>query len=58
MFCPVCEDRIEGDGYMTVLHCPNSDWEGYAPDANAVFCGCEPVPEDGWPSDEAWFEVR
>jgi hypothetical protein len=38
MNCINCGEGLEGDGYTTVLHCPNVDAEGYTPDDNAVYC--------------------
>lgn len=39
MECINCGETLIGDGYQTVLHCPNSDdhWDK-EPDANPVYC--------------------
>ena len=47
--CPKCNDRLEGDGYTKVIHCPNvneSDYEDKKPDANPVYCCEDRVSED------------
>lgn len=36
--CKNCGERMEGDGYQVVYHCPNVDAEGYEPDANPIHC--------------------
>lgn len=38
--CPICGEHMEGDGYSTVLHCPNTsvDYDSFEPDANPVYC--------------------
>lgn len=36
--CKNCGEKLEGDGYTTVLHCPNVDAEDYTPDDNVVYC--------------------
>jgi hypothetical protein len=46
MICPVCSERLEGDGYSVVLHCPNVDADGYEPDANPVYCKEEHLQEE------------
>ena len=41
MVCPVCGEKMEGDGYTVVIHCPNASpevLEAVEPDANPVFC--------------------
>ena len=40
MRCKNCGGTMEGDGYTNVLHCETLDviGEGYAPDANPVYC--------------------
>lgn len=41
MTCKTCGERMEGDGYTRVVHCPNAlDTElDYAePDANPIHC--------------------
>ena len=40
--CSKCGGTILGDGYRTVLHCQNADWnaiEGREPDSGPVECG-------------------
>lgn len=46
--CKVCGDNLEGDGYKTVIHCPNIDGIRYremvayaAPDAGPFYCDKE-----------------
>lgn len=44
--CPCCGEYLEGDGYTTVFHCPNAEWDEWVdkePDAEAVFCVAEEV---------------
>lgn len=39
--CPNCSEYLEGDGFQTIFHCPNAEWESYAynePDSEPVFC--------------------
>lgn len=39
--CGNCGERLEGDGYKEVLHCPNAaeaTYEFHEPDANPVYC--------------------
>ena len=42
--CPHCNERLEGDGYTSVLYCPNIDDLTHdrtcsmEPDANPVYC--------------------
>jgi len=39
--CSICNEFYEGDGYHSVMHCPNADESTYAyhePDANPVDC--------------------
>jgi hypothetical protein len=42
--CPRCNERLEGDGYTSVLYCPNIDelkhdrTYSMEPDANPVYC--------------------
>ena len=38
MICKNCNERMEGDGYKTVLHCPSIEVPGVEPDANPVYC--------------------
>lgn len=40
MNCPNCGERLTGDGYSTVLHCPNADtsWQYAEPDAAPIYC--------------------
>lgn len=41
MQCKDCGEHMEGDGYSTVVHCPNTDYIKYydkEPDANPVYC--------------------
>jgi len=41
MRCPNCGGTITGDGYSTVLHCENVDfdiWRDYEPDAEPLYC--------------------
>ena len=41
MNCPNCGERMIGDGYRIVLHCPNArmeDFEHSEPDAQPVLC--------------------
>lgn len=43
-YCEKCNEALEGDGYVTVLHCPNADddkVDGVEPDANPIFCDFE-----------------
>ena len=46
MICKTCGETMIGDGYKTVVHCPNVDpWDGdWEPDANPVHC-TEEQPE-------------
>lgn len=40
-YCEKCGERLEGDGYTRVLHCPYADYETYdslEPDAAPVMC--------------------
>lgn len=40
--CVDCNEHLEGDGYSTILHCPNApegDWLYEPPDAGVVLCG-------------------
>lgn len=46
MNCKNCGERLEGDGYTTVLHCPNAEAEGYTPDDNAVYCTVQVATEE------------
>ena len=42
MYCKECNEHMDGDGYTSVLRCPNASDEEYAfhePDANPVYCG-------------------
>lgn len=43
MICPNCGERMEGDGYTDVLHCPNSDEDisDREPDSSPVYCEVE-----------------
>ena len=46
--CRDCNERMEGDGYTSVLHCPYATEESYEyhePDANPVYCGFEDEDE-------------
>jgi len=37
--CDICGSPFEGDGYTTVLHCPDvENIEGYEPDASPLLC--------------------
>lgn len=40
MICHVCGERMDGNGYTFVLHCPNTkeNYYEYEPDANALYC--------------------
>lgn len=39
MTCPHCNEKMEGDGYTVVFHCPNSlDYDYKEPDAPPVHC--------------------
>src|SRR5690606_2133467 len=43
--CKSCGEQMEGDGYNTVLHCPNASeetWWDHEPDANPEECFCYP----------------
>ena len=40
MYCHNCGERMIGDGYSVVLHCPNAEVYDVEPDANPVHC-CE-----------------
>lgn len=47
--CPKCGDRLVGDGYTLVIHCPNADEasvEGKECDANPVYCSEDYASED------------
>lgn len=41
MYCKDCGERMEGDGFTIVLHCPYADDKvsDKEPDANPVYCG-------------------
>lgn len=44
--CKDCGEYLEGDGYKTVMHCPNLEEISYdEPDAGPVYCG--------WTEDQA-----
>ena len=53
MFCHTCGERMIGDGYSVVLHCPNTDVYDVEPDANAVHC-YDPV----WKNDSMNHPLR
>ena len=39
--CPNCGGDLLGDGYHTVIHCENADYdrvESFEPDANPIYC--------------------
>ncbi len=39
--CKNCGGDMIGDGYTTVFHCENADWDSFCdhePDANPVYC--------------------
>jgi hypothetical protein len=41
MYCDNCGERMCGDGFTVVWHCPNAPWEAWAdhePDATAIHC--------------------
>jgi hypothetical protein len=41
MTCPVCGEKMIGDGYHVVIHCPNAQdesWSHTEPDAPVVHC--------------------
>lgn len=41
MICSVCGEAMIGDGYKTVIHCPNAEYDEYAyltPDDFPVEC--------------------
>lgn len=41
MNCKNCGERMVGDGYYTVMHCPNaedSDYDYMESDASPVYC--------------------
>lgn len=42
MFCKNCGEKMIGDCYTSVLHCPNIDAGDAEPDANPIHCadGC------------------
>ena len=41
-----CGERLEGDGYTVVLHCPYSDKDiDVAPDSNPIFCDFDDRPQ-------------
>ena len=45
MICKHCGEPLLGDGYTTVLHCPEAEgWEDCEPDANIRYC--TPDPEE------------
>ena len=47
VYCKDCNEHMEGDGYTSVLRCPNASDEEYAfhePDANPVYCGFKESP--------------
>lgn len=54
MTCKTCGERMEGDGYTRVIHCPNAlDTEYVEPDANPIHC--EPQPAAHFDTDgELW----
>ena len=44
LICPVCGSFMCGDGYKTVYHCINAEYETYCdhePDASPVYCIAE-----------------
>ena len=53
VLCPNCGESMEGDGYTTVYHCPNTtkDICSLEPDANPVHCIAEEeiLPAYAWP---------
>ena len=49
MICKHCGERMEGDGYKVVFHCPSADEERVAsaePDANPIECNFD--AEKAW----------
>lgn len=49
MYCQKCGEELEGDGYRTIVRCPNSDdpeIDYMAPDEGPVFCDYEDVPNE------------
>lgn len=40
MTCEVCGEDLVGDGYSTVMHCPNKDVDDLylEPDSDIVYC--------------------
>ena len=40
MTCKVCGENLVGDGYSTVMHCPNEDVDDLylEPDSDIVYC--------------------
>ncbi len=38
MNCKDCGEQMEGNGYNTVLHCPNVDVSDITPDCDPVYC--------------------
>lgn len=41
MHCQDCDKEMTGDGYNSVLICPDADDLCYEPDAGPVYCGGE-----------------
>jgi hypothetical protein len=39
--CETCGEHYIGDGYTTVIHCPNADVFSIEPDAEVVDCELE-----------------
>lgn len=53
--CKDCGENLEGDGYKTVIHCPNADDQltAYAePDAGPFYCGWNEPEVDGWKEEQ------
>lgn len=38
MICDTCGDKMVGDGFTRVLHCPSVDCDDVEPDANPIHC--------------------
>jgi hypothetical protein len=60
--CHTCGEHLDGDGYTSVLRCPNAEEQGadlnIAPDSNPVYCTEDydgPDYPDG-PEFEGWAQ--
>jgi hypothetical protein len=51
--CRDCGERLEGDGYTKVRHCPNiEDIDMIEPDASTQYCGWKDPEEEKEPEPE------